>query len=69
MNNGDTIMKRIAKATLALTALLAVSACAQPNSQAQVFQDYDYAPDYNSYGYNTASAPAESNAFKMNNYY
>lgn len=65
-------MKRIAKITLAFAALLAVSACAQPNSQAQVFKNYNYATDYNSnvaYGYNTAYAPAESNAFKMNNYY
>ncbi len=62
-------MKRIAKITLAFAALLAVSACAQPNSQAQVFKNYDYSSDYNSYGYDTAYAPAESNAFKMNNYY
>lgn len=65
-------MKRIAKITLAFAALLAVSACAQPNSQAQVFKDYDYASDYNTYnayGYTTAAAPAEGSAFKMNNYY
>lgn len=64
-------MKRTAKIFVALAALLAVSACAQPNQQARVFQDYDYAPDYNNYydGYNTAYAPAENTSFKMNNYY
>ena len=58
-------MKKIAKTILVLAALVTVSACAQTNSQAQVFQNYDYAPDYNSYAY----APGEANTFTMNNYY
>jgi len=61
-------MKRFTKMTVALVALMAVSACAQTNSNAQVFQDYDYAPDYSSQGYNTAYAPSQNN-FTMNNYY
>ncbi len=62
-------MKRIAKVTLAIAALLAVSACAQPNSQAQVFQNYDVSPYSYGASYTTAYAPAESSSFKMNNYY
>ena len=53
-------MKQIAKMTLVIVTLLAVSACSQPNARNQVFQDYDYSSDY---------ASGDNQLLRMNNYY
>lgn len=69
-------MKQIAKSTMAIVMLLAVSACAQTNNTPNsVFSNYEYAPatSFNSYptaqGYGDKYPPQQGALFRMNNHY